>query len=193
MGTADRYRRLAEIFDGTVESLDSDDWERPSPCAGWTARDVLAHVLDSEAEIVGKVGLSIERSVQVADDPAGAWHEVRDGMQAILDDPATAGLEYESFGSQTTIADTVDKFFCFDLIVHRWDIARAAGKDIDIPAEDVAAADAVVDSLGQMFYDYGASGPPVAVAEDASAQDRLLGRAGRDPAWSPKGPVDDNG
>jgi hypothetical protein len=34
--------------------------------------------------------------------------------------------------------------------------------------------------MGQMFYDYGASGPPVAVPDDAPAQVKLLARAGRD-------------
>jgi uncharacterized protein (TIGR03086 family) len=184
MIAADRYRRLAEVFDTTMEAISPGDWNNPSPCEGWSARDVLSHVLDSEADVVTKVGLSIERSVNLTDDPVAAWREVRDGMQTVLDDPATAALEYESFGSPTTIAATVERFFCFDLIVHRWDIARAAGKDITIPAEDVAAAHAFLDSIGQMIYDYGASAPAVAVAEEASSQDKLLGRAGRDPQWS---------
>lgn len=181
---ADRYRRLAGVFDTTVEAIGPGDWDKPSPCEGWSARDVLSHVLDSEADVVTRVGLSIERSVDLTDDPVAAWREVRDGMQSVLDDPATAALEYESFGSPTTIADTIERFFCFDLIVHRWDIARAAGKDIAIPTEDVDAARAFLDSMGQMFYDYGASAPAVAVSDEASPQDKLLGRAGRDPQWS---------
>jgi len=184
MSTAARYRSLAELFDTAVAAIRPSDWDNPSPCECWSARDVLSHVLDSEADIVTKVGLSIERSVDLTDDPIAAWREVRDGMQSVLDDPATATLEYESFGSPTTIADTVDRFFCFDLIVHRWDIARAAGQSISIPAEDVDDAHAFLDSMGQMFYDYGASAPPVAVAHEASAQEKLLGRAGRDPQWS---------
>ena len=184
MSVADRYRRLAELFGTTVEAMGPDDWGKPSPCEGWTARDVLAHVLDSEASAVTKVGLSIERSVDVRDDPVAAWREVRDGIQALLGDPVAAALEYESLGALTTIADTIDRFLCFDLIVHRWDIARSAGSDVIIPAEDVRAADALLDSMGRMFYDYGAGAPAVAVAHDASSQQKLLGRAGRDPHWS---------
>jgi hypothetical protein len=73
---------------------------------------------------------------------------------------------------------------CFDLIVHRWDVASAASKVITIPAQDVDDAHTFLDSMGQMFYDYGASAPAVAVADQPSAQDKLLGRAGRDPHWS---------
>jgi len=108
----------------------------------------------------------------------------RDGMQTILDDSAAAALKYESLGTSTTIADTVDRFLSFDLIVRRWDIARAVGQDIEMTAEDVNAAHTFLDAMGQMFYEYGASAPAVAVVDDASFQDKLLGRAGRDPQWS---------
>jgi len=182
--TPERYRRLAHLFGNTVRSLLAETWEAPSPCAGWSARDVLEHVLISEADIAPKVGLTIERSVDVTTHPLGAWHEVRDGMQAILDDPDKAGLTYESFGQPTTISDTVDRFICFDLIVHRWDIGRAAGEEIVWDAEDIAFGNAFLDVMGSMFYDYGASKPPVPIADDATDQDKLLGRAGRDPQWS---------
>ncbi len=184
MSTADRYRRLAEVFDSTVKAVSSNDWANLSPCVGWSARDVLSHVIDSEADIVTKVGLSLKRSIDVTDDPVAAWREARDGIQAILDDPAEAALEYESLGSSTTIADTIERFLCFDLIIHRWDIARAAGQDITIATEDIDAANAFLDSMGQMFYDYGASAPALTVGDDASSQDKLLGRAGRDAQWT---------
>ncbi len=148
MSTADRYRRLADVFDATVEEVPPGDWDKPSPCADWTARDVLAHVLDSESDVVTRVGRSIARSVDPGVDPLAAWREVRDGLQAVLDDPAAAALEYESLGATTTIAGTVDRFTCFDLVVHRWDIARAVGKDIVVPAEDIEAANAFLDAMG---------------------------------------------
>jgi len=184
MTTADRYRRLAELFDSTVEAIAPAAWGKASPCEKWSARDVLTHVLDSEAAAVTNVGLSLDRTLDPADDPVAAWREVRDGMQAILDDPAKAGLEYESLGATTTLADSIERFICVDLIVHRWDIARAAGTDITIPDNDIADVDTFLDSMGQMFYDYGAGAPAVAVADDASPQDTLLGRTGRDPQWS---------
>ncbi|GAA4616394.1 hypothetical protein GCM10023195_72870 [Actinoallomurus liliacearum] len=45
-----------DIFDAEAERLDhffaglkDDDWTRPSRCAGWTVRDVLAHLAGEEA------------------------------------------------------------------------------------------------------------------------------------------------
>ena len=185
MSSSERYRRLAEAFDSTVSAVPAQAWDNPSPCEEWSAREVLAHVLDSEADVVGNVDLTVPRSVDVADDPVAAWREVRDAVQAILDDPATATLTYESLGEQTTIAESVDRFLCFDLVVHRWDIAVATGSEVTLPDEDVEACHAFLDAMGSMFYDYGASKPALAVADDASPQDKLLARAGRDPRWRP--------
>jgi hypothetical protein len=42
------------------------------------------------------------------------------------------------------------------------------------PGPDVDDAHTFLDSMGQMVYDYGASAPAVAVADQASAQDKLL-------------------
>jgi uncharacterized protein (TIGR03086 family) len=180
MTAADEYRRLAEQFDATVDAVDTSDWDKPSPCEEWTAREVLAHVLESEADVPTKVGQTIERSVDINDDPVAAWRQVRDGMQSLLDDPEIASSEYESLGSTTTMAATIDSFICFDLIVHRWDIARAAGMEIAIADDDLDKANAFLDTMGDMFYEYGASGPPVEVADDESPQVKLLARAGRD-------------
>jgi len=40
-------RERAELLDLLV-GLDQDEWETPSLCAGWTVRDVVAHVLSYE-------------------------------------------------------------------------------------------------------------------------------------------------
>ncbi len=37
----DAYQRLADAF----AALDADDWTRPTPCAGWTVRDLGGHLV----------------------------------------------------------------------------------------------------------------------------------------------------
>jgi uncharacterized protein (TIGR03083 family) len=34
-----------ELLDNRVSATPSDAWSLPSPCEGWTARDVVAHVV----------------------------------------------------------------------------------------------------------------------------------------------------
>jgi len=36
-----------DFFTTIITRLSEDDWERPTPCAGWTVRDVLGHLVTS--------------------------------------------------------------------------------------------------------------------------------------------------
>lgn len=48
-------------------------------------------------------------------------------MQAVLDNPELGGREYDGLFGHTSLSATVSTFHCFDLIVHGWDLSRAAG------------------------------------------------------------------
>ncbi|WP_430335289.1 TIGR03086 family metal-binding protein [Rhodococcus sp. ACT016] len=177
--TPDLYRRLAETLTEIVDAVPADRWENPSPCEGWTTRDVVAHIVDTQAQMVGVVGLSIPEGPSTASDPAGAWRHTRDAVQAILDDPAKAGLEYDGHFGRTDLASTMRTFYCFDLIVHGWDIARAAGLDLDIPDHDLDMLDAVIAQLGDSLQMEGVCGPALDVAADADRPTRILATLGR--------------
>jgi uncharacterized protein (TIGR03086 family) len=179
---ADRYRRFARRFTDIVEAVETGAWDRPSPCEGWSARDVLAHVTRSELDHLDRVGLTPDPPL-TSDDPVTAWPSVRDHVQAALDDPATASKGYEGLFGPSTLAASIDQFYTPDLMVHGWDIARATGlADMEaMPAEDVERYHAALHSLGDAIRQPGAFGPEVPVAEDASPQDRFLAFLGRLP------------
>ena len=178
---AQRYRALAAEFTRRVDAVPAERWNAPSPCPAWTARDVVRHVVDSHRDMPGHAGLSLtlERSVDV--DPAGAWAEARDQMQALLEDPSRADQEYDGFFGRTTLAATVDRFLGFDLLIHGWDLARATGQDETLPAAEVHRVHADALSLGDNLRMDGVCGPAVPVPDDAPEQDRLLGLLGRTP------------
>ena len=178
---ADRYRRLAAEVTRRVAAVPADRWDDPSPCEGWSARAVLQHLLDSHRDMPAHVGLTVPTDVPVADDPVGAWAQARDGLQALLDDPATATLEYDGYFGRTSLEKTVDGFLCLDLLVHGWDIAKATGGDVTLPADEVERVSQTAHSLGDSIRMEGVCGPPVTVADDATAQDRLLAHLGRTP------------
>lgn len=176
-----RYDFLAAEFTRRVCDVSPEAWDAPSPCAGWSARDVLRHVVETCAAMPGYAGLSVELTGSVDEDPAAAWAEARDAMREILADPARAGLEYDGFFGRTSLAATVDRFLCFDLLVHAWDIARATGQDETLPAEEVARVYSDALELGDSLRREGICGPAVEVAADAPLQDRLLAFLGRTP------------
>lgn len=113
---AARHRRLSAALQSTVDAV--TDLDASTPCEGWTISDVLDHVTTTQFEFL------IERGVTVPSNPS--LIAVSAAMQAALDDPAIAGATYDSYFGPTTIAETVEAFYCLDLVLHRWDIAAAA-------------------------------------------------------------------
>lgn len=101
----DRYRRLRTAFAATIEGVPQDRWLRPSPCEGWTARDVVAHVVETQEMFERLVGRRLEPGPDVADDPAGAFRAATDQVQTHLDDPVTADVEYDgAFGPEVAVS-----------------------------------------------------------------------------------------
>jgi uncharacterized protein (TIGR03086 family) len=180
--TADRFRRLAAHFTATVDAVPDDRWDDPSPCEGWSARDVVRHVATTEWDFLTRLELAPAGTV-LDSEPVAAWPMARDAVQAVLDDPARADTPYQSSFGPSTFASVVDRFYAFDLVVHAWDIARAAGlPDLEpMPAEEIARVTADAEGLGDALRRPGVCGPPVPVPDGADAQSRLLGFLGRQP------------
>lgn len=177
---ADRYRRLATRFTALVEEVPDEGWEATSPCEGWTARDVLDHVVNGSSGVLG----GIDRAPELPDDsPAARWAAARDAMQSALDDPDAATTEFTGPFGPTTLEQSVDGFMAPDLLVHTWDIARATGLEQyePMPEEDIEQVHGRLASFGDAIRRPGVFGDEVPVPEDAPAQERFLGFIGRHP------------
>ena len=146
------------------------------------AREVVQHVVDSEIGMLGRVGLAPDAPPS-HEDPAARWAATRDLVQESLDDPECAEREFDGFFGRTTLGQTIDTFACFDLLVHRWDLARATGLTSHeaMPEDQVTSAFDVCRSLGDNLRQPGVCGPEVAVADDADEQTRFLAFLGRRP------------
>jgi uncharacterized protein (TIGR03086 family) len=80
-----------------------------------------------------------------------------------------------------TFAEGIDRFVAFDLLVHRWDLARAADLEVTLPADEVKRAHEGAVGMGDVLRGSGAFGPEIEVPAGASDQDRLLAFLGRRP------------
>jgi uncharacterized protein (TIGR03086 family) len=177
---AARYRKVAGQFTEKVARVPADRWSSPSPCEGWTARDVVKHCIDSSGLFLGFIGREVPAGPADDDDPLGAWTNARDAVQAALDDPAVATTEYDGFAGKATFEEGVDRFLSTDLVVHGWDLARAAGLDDTMDAEEVARARAAMGSMPEpMLRSPGAFGPAVEAPACADPQTELLAYLGR--------------
>ena len=153
-------------------------WERRSPCEEWTVREVVRHLVESQRDIVSRVGLEIPAGREVAVDPPGAMADVVAGMQAILDDPDKAEREYDGAFGRTSLAATVETFYVFDLIVHRWDIATGAGLPAGLEPDELDAVERTLDAVGDSLYEFGAC-RRIAIPDGADRETTLLARLGR--------------
>ena len=177
---AARHAAVAGGFGRLVAA--TPDWSAPSPVDGWTARDVVAHLVEGFPGFLAGGGVDLPPGPAVADDPVAAWAHHADAVQALVDQRGDEPFAHPRAGSHR-LADAVDRFYTADVFMHSWDLARAGGQD---PALDEDFATRLLDGMRpieQLLRDSGQYGPAVPVAADAPVVDRLMGFIGRDPRW----------
>ena len=178
---AERISHLSDRFESLIANVAPDDWANQSPCAEWTARDVVRHVVDVHQMMLRPLERTLRPAPSVDDDPLGAFQAARADIAGVLDDPDLAKTEYDGFFGRSVVEQTIDGFLGFDLVVHGWDLATATGQPMTIEADEIARIRAQVDGLGDALRSPGVCTDPVEVPEDASEQDKLLAFLGRDP------------
>lgn len=178
---AARYNRLAADFRAVAESVPPGRWEDPSPCDGWTARDVARHVVEAHRMQLGFLGAAPAEPTSTDHDPVAALSSVEEPVAAALADPDEALRVIDGVTGEMTFAESIDRFLSFDLLIHRWDLAQAVGLTVDFPRDDVRWARQVADGLGDMLRAEGIFGPAQPVSPDADAQAQLLAHLGRRP------------
>jgi uncharacterized protein (TIGR03086 family) len=181
---ADEYRELAGRFTALVEGVHADTvWQQPAPPAGWTARDVVGHLLEWFPSFLEQgSGVALPAGPKVEEDPVGAWRTFTTGLQAVLDDPATQNRIFSH--PQTgdlPLPLAISRFFTADVFMHSWDLARATGQDATLDPERCAMMLAGMESFDELLRSSGQYGPRVPVSDDADPQTRLLAFIGRDP------------
>lgn len=176
--TAIRHREAEQPLTSVISSLTADEWEAPSPCEGWTARGVLSHIIDTQREFFAGRGLDLGDRPDL-DDPVRAWTAHTARVAELLADDALVASPYEGYFGPTTIAETFDRFYIWDMLVHRWDIARSAGRDAPFTDAELDRMEAGADSFGDALYVDGVCAPAVTVPAGADRATKLLGKLGR--------------
>ena len=183
MDAARSHAEVAAAFTDRVLGVQPGGWEAPAPVEGWTACDVVGHlVMWFPGFLEAGAGVSLPAGPPVQTDPVAAWLCQRDAVQQLLDDPETRDrtLVDPHLGT-LPLAEAVDRFYVADVFMHTWDLARATGQDetldpvrCDELYRGLLPLDGVLRASGQY-------GPRVDVPEDADIQTKLLGFIGRRP------------
>ena len=171
-GIGDVWGQAADKWDEVLGQVGDDDWEKPTPCEGWTVQDLVGHAMRWQGRGAAAFGADVGSDAE--------WAELRPALAAALADPANLEGNAEELGG--TPKQAVAGLITADLLVHSWDLAQSIGADATLPE---AAAESTLMGLQRLPEEMLRSdrmfGPAVEVADDASAQDKLIGFVGRNP------------
>jgi uncharacterized protein (TIGR03086 family) len=173
--TLDDFTTAAGPWTAAVRAV--TDWDAATPCEGWTARDLVDHVITTERGFFADRGLPLEGAA--ADDPAAAWDAHRASVERALADPAVPATEYQGWFGPTTVGDAFGQYYVFDLYVHRWDLARAADLDDSFTDTELDRIEADIAAWGDALYLEGICKQPLEAPADADRTTRVLARLGR--------------
>lgn len=180
--TLQQYESANRPLTAVLDAVPEEGWESPSPCEGWSARDVVRHLVDTQRELFATHGVDLGDAPEVTSDPAAAWRRHADRVAEVLADPAVPAIGFDGFFGPTTLGATLEQFYVWDMLVHRWDVARAAGTPPSDGFFTEAEADRVeqgADSFGEAIYMEGICRPGVEAPAGAAREVRLLARLGR--------------
>ena len=177
--TATRHAAAADPLTRLLDAVPASDWARPSPCAGWTAADVVAHLVDTQRDFLGTHGADLGAAPDVTADPAGAWRAHTARVAAALSDDDLPARGFDGFFGPTTVGATFLQFYVWDMLVHRWDVARAAGVDAGLTADELDRIEEGAESFGPALYMDGICQGAVPAPEDAGREVAVLARLGR--------------
>src|SRR5579885_3782958 len=104
----ERYQRVTARFTEVVRAVPAHAWNNPSPCEGWTARDVVGHLTEWIPAFFGSQGVEFPAVPSVQDDPARAREAVQSTIGEALTDPTLADKQIATPFSTQSLAETVD-------------------------------------------------------------------------------------
>jgi uncharacterized protein (TIGR03086 family) len=176
-GPVDLYGQVADTWAHLSTQIGEEQWDAPTPCADWDVRQLVDHVLAWQAQGLGLMGAVV---------PADAgWEGIRATFEATLSDPRRLEGSVPAFGGIPK--HDMAGFLIGDLLIHSWDLARAIGADDTLPAGPVEATTMGLHHApeallrGRNPLGVPMMGAAVEVADDASAQDRMIAFTGRRP------------
>ena len=171
------FRRAEGAFVSVLAKVRPDQADAPTPCAEWSVRDVVAHV------VAGNWWLAGGQSPRVPDDIedlTGAYAASAEAAYSVL--AAPGGLErlYEfPFGPVPGVVAA--RMRARDALVHGWDLAKATGQSTDLDPD--LAADLLEFSRQQITAEFRGPGRRFAAVQSCDpgrpAADQLAAFLGR--------------
>ena len=177
-----KYTRGVYALDAVIQRVPDDQWDNPSCCEGWTARETAGHaawLIRNVGNLAAGTGPTAEQpeAEVLGDNPAQAFREIAATTMAALDqDGVLQKVAATPFGEMPL--DNFMGIVWVDPTIHAWDVADATGIAHGI---DQASAQQAFDQLAPVLDNL--RGPGMfADAVEAAGDDavaRLIAFTGR--------------
>ena len=172
-------------LDAVVAGVPDTSWTAPSPCEGWTAVQVLAHVTGTVGKALAVLtgGDSYGGTPAAGDDTAPdevlpRWAMARDAAREALGAADLTRTLETPRGTESL--GTALGFPTSDIACHAWDIAAATDQPREFPDTLTAQVRRQVGSLPEERLRVpGLFGPEQPAPADASESDRIMAWLGR--------------
>lgn len=178
---------------GVVDGVRDDQLTAPTPCPGTSVGKMLDHVDGFALAFAAAAAHTTPPggSQPPSPDASRLNPEWRTGIPERLTALADAWRAEDAWtgitmaGGQELPSDLAGVIALDEVIVHGWDLAVATGQPYSVEPQLLEAVYAFVRTTAEQNPNGtpGMFGPPVAVPDDALLLDRVIGLAGRDPAW----------
>jgi uncharacterized protein (TIGR03086 family) len=174
------YETAASGFAAVLAEC-GDDLSMPSPCEGWTAQDVVDHVMGGPPYYAEAWG---GHAPEVAD---GADRATRYGAEyrALADVCRKPGVLEKMvpspLGGGDMPAGMMFTILTSDTLIHTWDLARSIGIDVQLDQDLLQRTWDGLIPIEEMVRRPDVFGPAVEIDPDAPMQDRAMAWFGRRP------------
>ena len=106
----DRYRLVSSGFDAAVRAVTPDKWEAQSPCEEWTARDVVAHVVEGHRGVIAGVRGGESKPLGADEDPRQAWENASRAIDEITGDAEAMAKEVDGPTGKMPVGQIIGQF-----------------------------------------------------------------------------------
>jgi uncharacterized protein (TIGR03086 family) len=181
-----------EITGGLVAGVGDGLWGAPTPCADWSVRDLVNHLVAGQrafAMLLRGEALAEVRKLaggdQLGGDPVAAHRESGADLVAAFSQPGAL---------ERTVAVPIGEvpgivalhLRLVEALVHGWDLSRATTQPVTYPAGLAEQElEFTVAKLSDIPPGHSPFGPPQPAPDDAPALDRLAACLGRPLTWQP--------
>jgi uncharacterized protein (TIGR03086 family) len=179
------HRSALDSTSRFVAAIGDDQWTQPTPCEGWTVRDLLNHVVAGNlwaAELasgrtIADVGAAFDGDL-VGSDAVAAYDSSAKAAAAAFEAPgaldAPCAVSYGPVPGSVYAGHRL-----LDVLIHGWDLASATGQPAELDPQLVDACWDVVRPQLSLLQESGQFGVEAPGINDTNPQASLLAALGR--------------